>query len=216
MTSILSSIDINPRNHPDNYKDDINRSWIKSILITETGIFDDFCDREHFQKVADVLIDDDEKNGIKKRHTVIKFVPTIQIEEFRDKNTEWLYIFVIDDRIVKIGGTRTGLHGRCGSYLCGHHTRERGKSGDMSKTNAFVYNTFEHYLKLDSIICMYAYKIPQSSVQINYMNVLSINENPQTFHIFEQKCIERYENQYKNKLIFSNNCYRGKEKSKVF
>jgi hypothetical protein len=49
--------------------------------------------------------------------------------------------------IIKIGGTRTGLKERCGSYLCGHHIEERDKSGDCSKTNAYIYNTFEFYLR---------------------------------------------------------------------
>jgi hypothetical protein len=213
MTEIIeASLDINSRNIPHLYKDLINKCWIKTLLVEETGSFEIFGDRQYFQRVAEVVLDDDTNNEVKKRSTVIKFVPKIPLHEFKNKDTEWLYIFVIDGRIVKIGGTRTGLEGRCGSYLCGHHTRERGKSGDMSKTNAFVYNTFEHYLNLGSIIDMYAYKIPPSFVHINYMDSIIIDELAQTFHIFEQKCIERYEEQYKNRLIFSNNCYRGKDK----
>ena len=53
----------------------------------------------------------------------------------------------MNDYIIKIGGTRTGLKERCGSYLCGHHVEERDKSGDCSKTNAYIYNTFEFYLR---------------------------------------------------------------------
>ena len=59
--------------------------------------------------------------------------------------------------IVKIGGTRTGLKGRVSSYLCGHHIEERGKSGDCSKTNGFIYNTMEFYLNLGCKIKMYGY-----------------------------------------------------------
>lgn len=60
---------------------------------------------------------------------------------------EWIYIFTINDHIVKIEGTRTCLKDRCISYLCGHHTTDRGKSGKCSGTNAYIYNTFYFYLK---------------------------------------------------------------------
>jgi hypothetical protein len=68
---------------------------------------------------------------------------------------------VINDYIVKIGGTRAGLRGRANSYLCGHHIKERSKSGDCSKTNGFIYNTFVHYLNKGFKIEMYAYKFQE-------------------------------------------------------
>jgi hypothetical protein len=46
------------------------------------------------------------------------------VDDFKEKK-EWIYLFLINKRIVKIGGTRTGLSGRCASYLCGHHIQER-------------------------------------------------------------------------------------------
>ena len=58
-----------------------------------------------------------------------------------------IYIFTINNYIVKIGGTRNGLKDRTNSYLCGHYILERGKSGKCSITNAFIYNTFDFYLQ---------------------------------------------------------------------
>ena len=68
--------------------------------------------------------------------------------------------------IVKIGGTRTGLKGRTVSYLCGHHIKERGKFGDCSKTNGFIYNTFIFYLNLGCKIKTYGYKLPKLEMTI--------------------------------------------------
>jgi hypothetical protein len=96
---------------------------------------------------------------------MIKFNPIISSEDF-NKKTEWLYLLVINNRIVKIGGTRTGLKGRVSSYLCGHHIEERGKSGDCSKTNGFIYNTFEFYLSLGCKIEMYGYELPKTEFTI--------------------------------------------------
>jgi len=68
----------------------------------------------YFNKVASVYLDNDfvfDKNKNiyrKKRKTNIKFIKEISKQEF-DIKQEWLYIFTINDIIVKIGGTRTGL-----------------------------------------------------------------------------------------------------------
>ena len=72
-----------------------------------------------FQPGATLCLDDDRKpNGVKKRNTVVKAVP-----DHQDWNTkcEAIYAIVRDDEIMKLGGTRTGMKDRWGSYLCGHY-----------------------------------------------------------------------------------------------
>ncbi len=152
------------------YESSLVKKWIKLIPFDKTIAFDEYNRRDYFTPIADIVLDNElftsgKKQGNKKRNTVIKFVPTISIKAF-NKKTEWLYLFVINDMIVKIGGTRTGLKGRVASYLCGHHIEERGKSGDCSKTNGFIYNTFEFYLKLGCKIQMYGYELPKTEVAI--------------------------------------------------
>jgi hypothetical protein len=93
---------------------------------------------------------------VEKKKTLIKFVPLISAKEFNE-NQEWLYIFTVNNKMVKIGGTRDSIKARCGSYLCGHHVVERGKSGRCSVTNSIIYNTFEFYLKLGYKFQMYGY-----------------------------------------------------------
>ena len=132
------------------YESSFVKKWIKLIPTNKTIPFEDYNRKAHFIPIADIVLDREcftsgKKQGNKKRNTLIQFVPTISTEAF-NKKTEWLYLLVMNGRIVKIGGTRTGLKGRIASYLCGHHVEERGKSGDCSKTNGFIYNTFEFYL----------------------------------------------------------------------
>ena len=134
------------------YENSHIKKWIKKIPTNKTIPFQDYNRKDYFIPIADIILDNEvftsgKKQGTKKRNTLIQFVPKISDEDF-NKKTEWLYLLVINDRIVKIGGTRTGLKGRVASYLCGHHIEERGKSGDCSKTNGFIYNTFEFYLSL--------------------------------------------------------------------
>jgi len=86
--------------------------------------------------------------------------------------------------IVKIGGTRTCIKGRISLYLCGHHIEERGKSGDCSKTNGFIYNTFEFYLNLGSKIQMYGYELPKTEITIKIFDK-ETKIITQTFHAYE-------------------------------
>ena len=132
------------------YQNSPIKKWIKLISIDDCISIDDYNRKDYFIPIANIILDDElitsgKKEGSKKRKTLIQFIPKISNEDFTKKN-EWLYLLVINNRIVKIGGTRSGIKGRIISYLCGHHIEERGKSGDCSKTNGFIYNTFEFRL----------------------------------------------------------------------
>ena len=122
------------------YESSLTKKWIKLISLDKTIPFDSYNRKEYFVPVADIVLDSElSATGTKKRNTLIQFIPKISNEAFKKKN-EWLYLLIINGNIVKIGGTRTGLKGRVASYLCGHHIEERGKSGDCSKTNGFIYS----------------------------------------------------------------------------
>lgn len=135
------------------------KKWIKLINKNECIDINNYNRKELFIPIADIILDKEINSiGKKKRTALIRFVPIIPIKDFNEKN-EWIYLFTIDNYIVKIGGTRTGIKSRIISYLCGHYTQEQGKSGNCSNTNAFIYNTFLFYLTNDnSIIKMFGYK----------------------------------------------------------
>ena len=181
----------------------------KLITIEKTISFEIYNNREYFVPIADIILDREvfisgKNEGMKKRNTEIQFIPTISMEEFNEK-AEWLYIFTINDKIVKIGGTRTGIKGRIGSYLCGHHIQERGKSGDCSKTNGYIYNTFEFYLHLGCKIQMYGYKLPKTEITIEILGKITIIAT-QTFHAYESTFLEDYKKIYNEYPILNDNC----------
>lgn len=185
------------------------KNWIKLINIDKTIEFNKYVNKKDFNIVANVILDNDiyergKKQGQQKRKTLIKFKPTISTKKFKDQN-EWIYIFTINDRIVKIGGTRSGLYQRCNSYLCGHHIKERGNSGDCSKTNGYIYNTFEFYLQQGCEIKMYGYEIPQTIVETTILGKKT-NVIAQTFHAYETRYIEKYKEKHKMYPILCNNC----------
>lgn len=137
-------------------------AWTKLLDLTKELRLADFPLSKHFTHVADIVPD-----TATTRQTVIEFRPTIPRDRWRKETTEWIYMFTINGHIVKIGGTRSGLAGRCGSYLCGHHIAERGKSRDCSKTNGFIYNTFDHYARNGHTIQMWAHELKPALVTVD-------------------------------------------------
>jgi len=191
------------------YESSLIKKWIKLIPTNKTILLEDYNRSDHFVPIADIVLDSElfasgVKQGNKKRNTLIQFVPRISSEAF-NKKTEWLYLLVINDRIVKIGGTRTGLKGRVSSYLCGHHIEERGKSGDCSKTNGFIYNTFEFYLSLGCKIEMYGYELPKTEITIEIFGK-ETKITAQTYHAYESTFLEDYKKNYNEYPILSDNC----------
>jgi len=196
-------------NANDQYEGSLIKKWIKLIPLDKTISLEEYNRKEHFIPIADIILDTEtgKDSDTKKRNTLIQFVRKISKEEF-EKKTEWLYLLVINGRIVKIGGTRTGIKGRVGSYLCGHHVEERGKSGDCSKTNGFIYNTFEFYLSLGCKIEMYGYELPKTEIIIEIFGKQTTIV-AQTFHAYESTFLEDYKKNYNEYPILSDNCDPG-------
>jgi len=180
------------------YKNSAIKNWIKLIPMNKTVPISEYNRREYFKPVADIILDTSQKN------TLIHFEPLVSKTEFNRK-TEWLYLLTINDRIVKIGGTRTGLKGRVASYLCGHHIKERGKSGFCSKTNGFIYNTFEFYLNLGCSLKMYGYELPLTEFIVEIFGKEK-KIKAQTYHAYESSFLEDFKKQYNEYPALSDNC----------
>ena len=121
--------------------------------------------------------------------------------------SEWIYLLVVNGRIVKIGGTRDGLRGRTSSYCCGIHVVENGKSGKASVTNSYIYNTFEFYLKLGCQIEMYGYELPV--IQLPPITILDRQDvviRPQTYQAYETIFIDNFVKLYGFQPFLCNNC----------
>ena len=178
------------------------KKWIKLIPTDKTMLFENYKNKKYFKPIGEIVLDTDEYNG-KRKVSLLKIIPRIELDEFSNK-TEWIYLFVINKRIVKIGGTRTGIKSRWISYLSGHHTIERGKSGDCSKTNSFIYNTFEFYLHLGCKIEMYGYELPKKEVEIEIFDEKKMVLT-QTYHAYESIFLEDYKKDYGEFPILCNN-----------
>jgi hypothetical protein len=170
------------------------KKYIKLIPTDKTINFETFPQNSHFIPIADIVLDTDINDsgksiGKKKRNTLIKL--DNYNKELIDKKKEWLYIIVINNQIVKIGGTRSGIKERFGSYLCGHHITERNKSGKASETNKYVYNTLYFYLVHGCEIKLYGYELPVEEItRIVFGKETKIRV--QTYHSYESVLIDEF------------------------
>ena len=179
------------------YESSSIKKYIKIIPQDKTIVFETLPQKSHFSHIADIVLDTEISNsgkskGKKKRGTLIKLDNFNK--ELIDKKKEWLYIIVVNNRIVKIGGTRSGIKDRFGSYLCGHHITERNKSGKASETNKYVYNTIYFYLGLDCDIKLYGYELPVEEITRNVFGK-ETKIRVQTYHSYESVLIDEFKKQ---------------------
>ena len=158
----------------------------KEMEISSFSLFD------YFKHAANIS----SKNNFDKRKAVLIFNRDITNFNLTDwkKKQELLYIFTINKKIVKIGGSRDGIYGRINSYLAGHYTCERGHKGTCSITNARIYNTFDYYITEGCEIDMYVYEIPNTPVSKNIFGK-DCEINIQTYHAYESVALDKYRNQ---------------------
>lgn len=177
----------------DTRKTELCAPWIKVLPLEQELTVADFAPSKSFVKVANIVMDKERNtNGKKARLSLIRF-DSID-DELWKKDNEWLYMFVVGGKIVKLGGTRVSLKDRVSSYLCGHHVKERGKSGKCSITNAYIYNTFDFYLRNGYTIEMFGYMLPRVEVPIKVLDeeILALT---QSYHIYEAKYLREYKKQ---------------------
>ena len=148
-----------------------------------------------FQPGATLCLDDDRKpNGVKKRNTVVKAVPD---HPDWNINCEIIYAIVRNGKIMKLGGTRTGMKDRWGSYKCGHCVPQRNKldgspyPGKMSVTNAHLYHTIEDGLLRGEDWKFYIWKLPTVQVTVDILGE-STTVIAQTYHAYESKIMQKF------------------------
>jgi len=202
------------------------KRWIVEFKLIVLIAWIAFPFKEYFVKVAEIELDVElqkkstktKLKGEKARQSLICFSRSISSKEFSEE-AEWIYIFLVDGKIVKIGGTRAGLLKRCGSYLSGHNIPEL--NGKSNSTNAYIYWTFLHLLLQGKKVEMYACRLPEAVVTMTSFGITKTIKT-QSYHDWEAYCLEEYAKLYGNFPPLSDNCdprYRekgnGKKKGKA-
>lgn len=189
-------------------EDDIDYSyWVKDLDVEEGLLCEDFEYFKFFEKIGDFIIDNDIKTNTKLELNIVKGK-----EELYSIRQNLVYIILKDDKIVKIGGTKTGMKARITSYKCGHYIRERkdkyGKnySGKPSATNAYVYNTLLHYIKKGEKFSVYIYPIEDKHVEVEIFGKKK-RIKTQIYEEWEKECISNYKDKHGKLPILCNNSH---------
>ena len=179
--------------HPKFIAGEAARSKWRKPLSVEPLTIAEYCNRavgSNFIKMADIILD-----TTTTRRTTVQTIP-IDDEKWKE-TAEHIYIITRNTEIMKIGGTRTGMKARWGSYLCGHCVAERmNKNGEpnpgkMSVTNAHLYHTIEDDLLRGNIWEFYSWKLPNTTVSVDILGQM-IEVIAQTYHAYESRCIELF------------------------
>ena len=168
--------------------------WAKPIKDERITVdkFNSVCENV-FKRACNIVLDNSER-----RQT------TLKVTDFTDeanwkKDDENIYLIVRNDKIMKIGGTRTGMKSRFGSYLCGHCVSERNKKsggsfpGKMSVTNAYLYHTIEKDLleNKDANWSFWTWKLPITTFSIKIFGD-TVKVAAQTYHAYESTIIKKF------------------------
>ena len=187
------------------------QDWAKNITTENTISMNDYnhlCDN-NFTKQSNIVLDYSSK-----RQTTLTTTDDNTVE-FKEK-AEHIYTLVRNGLIMKIGGTRTGLKERWGSYLCGHCVPQRKKKktgeefpGKMSVTNAHLYHTIEKdLLETQSNWEIWSWKLPLVEIPVVILGD-EVNVIAQTYHAFESICIKKFKNKTGHIPLLCNNSDPG-------
>ena len=141
------------------------RKWIKHIELNKCLPCNEFPYFDKFIKLGDCY------KTINQR-ILWDIILSIDRKEY-NKRQNCVYLITMNHRIIKIGGTKTGMKNRINSYFCGHCTTDRKKQngenypGKMSVTNAILYNTILSYITNGKKISFYYYPIEDIIININ-------------------------------------------------
>ena len=112
------------------------------------------------------------------------------LEEKYDSYRELIYAIVIDGKIVKIGGTYTGMKKRHGSYNCG--TRKARAKGTCSVTNFDITEYQFTALRQGKTVEWYVFDVPLAETTVNLPWGDEISYNAKTYLKYESSLTHKY------------------------
>lgn len=171
-------------------------AWSKDLRVevVSTEEYNLVCGNK-FKHAGNIVLDTSSR-----RQTTIEvgFISDSQKSQW-NKVSENIYIITRDGKVMKIGGTRTGMAARWSSYKCGHCVPERTKKsgtpfpGKMSVTNAHLYHTIEKDLLSEEPgnWSFWSWELPETLVEVVILGEPT-TVVAQTYHAYESKCIGKF------------------------
>lgn len=173
------------------------QQWKKPLLPESITIdvYNQHCGG-NFQYCGDIVLDEDES-----RQTTLRVIFPPENDARWKRETEHIYAIVCDGKIMKLGGTRTGMKKRWDSYKCGHCVPQRLQKrtgtpfpGKMSVTNAHLYHTIENGLLKGEKWMFWSWELPAHNLSVEMPNGESIIVATQTYHAYESWSMTQFKN----------------------
>ena len=200
------------KNVTDQWQTDANpdtcKKWVKEIGDKDLTIqFNDFPISKEFTHIGSI------EQSLETR-ILWDINPIEEAKSIYDKKQNGIYIITLNNKIIKIGGTKVGMKGRISSYHCGHCIPERKKKngenypGKMSVTNAYCYNTILSLLyNKRGTIDLYFFPIPDIKVEKEVFGETT-SFVVQCYDEYEKKALSIFQRQNKGKLpVLCNNSH---------
>ena len=176
----------------------IHIKWVKELDLGNYLSFGSFPRKDSFMKLGEIGLDEQKKtNGEKKRISLWNVnIAEGMVEEYK-KRQNGVYIITCNNEIIKIGGTKTGMKDRIGSYHCGHYIPGmKKKNGDicdgrMSITNAYVYWTIYENIKKGHQFELYFFPIPDQILELEIFGIIK-RVPVQTYDAYESATLDLY------------------------
>lgn len=168
-------------------------NYVLPIYLNKALLFEDYEYKHWFKKVGDIKLTNEDTRVLWDVELQIPYSEYIL-------RGDLIYLIICDNRIIKIGGSKTGLKDRITSYHCGHCIRERKKTngeyypGKASVTNMNVYNTIFSLLLEGKNIELHYYKLEPIKIQIK---LFGKNDYiiPEIYTSFEKHAMDKYKAQ---------------------
>ena len=143
-----------------------------------------------FYKICDATLKAEQRFLDNPEVNPIQYIPVKGKKEEYESYRELIYAIVIDRKIVKIGGTYTGMKKRHGSYNCG--TRKARAKGTCSVTNFDITEYQYTAIREGKTVEWYAFDVPEAETTINLPWGDEISYNAKTYLKYESSLTHKY------------------------
>ena len=143
-----------------------------------------------FYKIADAVLKPEHRFIKNPEVNPIQYNVVKGLEEKYKSYRELIYAIVIDGKIVKIGGTYTGMKKRHGSYNCG--TRKARAKGTCSVTNFDITEYQFTALVQGKTVEWYVFDVPLAETTVNLPWGDEISYNAKTYMKYESSLSHKY------------------------
>jgi hypothetical protein len=127
------------------------------------------------------------------------------IDDTRISGKQFVYFIVVNDRLVKIGGSKNTIHDRIQSYNCGVYSLWRGGNGKQSVTNSIIYDSIEICLLRGFEVKLFVWMVPPVLNTLDYWGYKTDTVISTHYNYYETQALRMFFEQFGKNPIWSKN-----------